>query len=116
MTYGELFKKYSKEGRALARKGDFVQASEKYWGATAELLKIIAEHRDWPHHKHRDLQVIVNHLFDETGDPDIPTFFDMAQALHANFYEDFLSEKAFRLHARRVSSLHGKLQKLNGRK
>lgn len=116
MTYRELFRKYSREAKALARKGDRVQASEKYWGATAELLKIVAESRDWPHHRHRDLLVVVSRLYGETGDANLARDFDMAQALHANFYEDFMDEKLFRLHTDRVNILIDTLQKLNGKK
>lgn len=116
MTYEELFGKYLEEAEDLTQKGDRVQASEKYWGATVELLKMIGQERDWPHHHHRDLQIIINSLFKETRDAELFSKFDMAQALHANFYEDFLDEDAFRIHSEEVKTLLGKLQKLNGKK
>lgn len=55
-------------------KGDLVQASEKLWGgAVAALLNAIAEARGgWEHYSHRDYDVIINRLFRETGDKDLP--------------------------------------------
>ena len=44
--YLKLNDKYLKEGDALLEKGDYVQASEKFWGAAAEVLKAIAAKRE----------------------------------------------------------------------
>ena len=57
-------------------KGDFVQASEKGWGATAQIVKAIAQERGWPHDSHAELATlflyqIVNELRHETGDAEL---------------------------------------------
>ena len=70
--------------------GDLVQASEKFWGATAQALKAIAEDRGWRHDSHARLYVIVRNIVDETGDREIVDLFDAAQLLHVNFYEHWL--------------------------
>ena len=69
---------------------DFPQASEKAWGAAAEMVKAIAEERGLYHKSHRVLYEIVGDLADETGDPDIGRIFQVASDLHINYYERWL--------------------------
>ena len=68
--------------------GDLPQASEKGWGATAQVLKAIAEQRGWAHNRHRHFHRIASKLRAETGDGEIRRLFDTASALHENFYEN----------------------------
>ena len=51
------YREQSRVGQAYEEfaKGDFVQASEKGWGATAQIVKAIAQERGWSHNSHRDL-------------------------------------------------------------
>ena len=46
--------------------GDLVQASEKGWGAAAQMVKAIAEQRGWRHNSHPRLHQIVDTLVKET--------------------------------------------------
>ena len=71
----------------LAR-GDLQQASEKGWGAAAQMMKAIAESRGWEHGRHRHLHQIASRLRAEVGDRDIYRLFNTAGALHENFYEN----------------------------
>ena len=68
--------------------GDLAQASEKGWGATAQILKAIAEQRGWDHHRHRHFHRAASRIRAETGDGEIRRLFDSASALHENFYEN----------------------------
>ena len=68
--------------------GDLPQASEKGWGATAQILKAIAEQRGWEHNRHRHYHRIISRLRVETGDGDIRRLFGGASLLHENFYEN----------------------------
>ena len=68
--------------------GDLPQASEKGWGATAQILKAIAAQRGWDHSRHRHYHRIISRLRAETGDGDIRRLFNTASALHENFYEN----------------------------
>ena len=52
-------------------------------------MKAIAARRDWEHQGHRELFQAVDRLRRETGDPDVRRLFDVASALHINFYEDW---------------------------
>ena len=68
--------------------GDVRQASEEGWGA-AQIVKAVAEQRDWQHHGHARLFDAVATIAAETGDEHIDRLFELASALHTNFYEDW---------------------------
>ena len=68
--------------------GDLQQASEKGWGAAAQMMKAIADARGWEHGRHRHLHRIASRLRGETGDGDIRRLFAVASTLHENFYEN----------------------------
>ncbi len=69
---------------------DLEQASEKGWGAAAQIMKAAAEERGWRHGQHRQLFEVTRQLEQATGDPDIRPLFHIASDLHANFYEGHL--------------------------
>ena len=68
--------------------GDLAQASEKGWGAAAQMLKAVAQQRGWEHSRHRHHLVTASRLRSETGDGDIRRLFSTASALHENFHEN----------------------------
>ena len=94
--------------------GDLLQASEKGWGAVAQLVKSVAEDRDWPHNGHRQLYLTIDRLADETGDPQLRDLFATASALHANFYDGWMPPKMVESSLGRVTELVAQLQGLNG--
>ena len=87
-TYQATSRKLLAQGREELARGDVLQASEKGWGAAAQMLKAIAERRGWEHGKHRHLSRVASHLRSETGDRDVFRWFQVAEALHGNFYEN----------------------------
>ncbi len=72
--------------------GDFLQASEKAWGATAQFLKAHAVSRRLPHSGHYHLRQVADHLVQETGIDRIRELFAVCESLHANYYEAWMSE------------------------
>lgn len=68
--------------------GDTQQASEKGWGATAQMLKCIAEQRGWEHRGHRLIRQTASRLADETGNAELRRLYRVADSLHINFYEN----------------------------
>lgn len=79
------------QAREELAKGDSVQASEKLWGASAQMVKAVAQRRGWPHDSHRRLFETVTSLVAETGDLQLRDLFLVASSLlHVNFYEDSL--------------------------
>ena len=77
------------QGRRELAEGDTRQASEKGWGAAAQMVKAVAERRGWAHQSHAALYRVVRRLVNETGDEDIRRWFQIANALHTNFYENW---------------------------
>jgi len=110
--YFNLNRKYLNEAEEFLAKGDSVQASEKLWGATAEMVKTIAAKRGIELRSHRDLWEFVDKLADELDDPDIIKLFSIANALHQNFYEDWMPLSAVKRDAEAVKQLNEKLEKL----
>ena len=91
---------------------DLRQASEKGWGAAAEMVKAVAEERGWPHRHHRLLYEVIEDLVDETGDRELSRRFRQASALHNNFYENWLRPRAVRQCLQDVQTLVNQLEAL----
>ena len=86
--YAQASERFLAQARQELSAGDLAQASEKGWGATAQIIKAIAERRGWEHNRHRHLHQIASRLRAETGDREIRRLFDSASAMHENFYEN----------------------------
>ena len=86
--YQQASERFLAQARQEFADGDLAQASEKGWGATAQMLKAIAEQRGWEHNRHRHYHRAASRIRAETGDGEIRRLFDSASALHENFYED----------------------------
>ena len=78
------------QARSELAAGDVRQASEKGWGAAAQMVKAVADRRGWDHQGHAQLFRTVQQLRQETGDQDMLWLFGTANQLHINFYEDYL--------------------------
>ena len=89
----ETAKEFLARAHAYLADGDLLQASEKGWGATAGMVKAVAETRGWRHSAHGDLYRAVNRLADELSDETLRNLFRSANALHQNFYEGLMPEE-----------------------
>ena len=78
------------QARIELEQGDLLQASEKSWGAAAQMMKAVAEARGWQHNKHALLFEVAARLAQEAGDDDIRRLFHAVGLLHTNFYENWL--------------------------
>ena len=88
-TYQEKSRIFLAQAHEELAKGDLAQASEKGWGAAAQMLKAIAEERGWPHETHRELHGTMNALFLETRDSELLSQFACASYLFINSIEDW---------------------------
>ena len=95
-AYQQASQRFLAQAKQELAAGDLQQASEKGWGATAQILKAVAEQRGWEHSQHRHHLVTVSRLRAETGAGDIRRLFNTASALHENFEEAELEEDAKR--------------------
>ena len=91
---------------------DLIQASEKGWGAAAQMVKAAAEARDWRHNGHGELFQAIDRLAVETGDEQLRTLFHFANSLHINFYEGWLPREMVRSGLSQVSELVERLEPL----
>ena len=89
----ETAREFLIKGRAHLAEGDLLQASEKGWGAAAQMVKAVAETRGWRHSTHGDQYRTVDRLADELPGQRLRLLFRSASALHQNFYEGDMPEK-----------------------
>ena len=99
------------EAEALLKKADYSQASEKFWGAAAEIVKAVAEKMTRKTKTHGDLWDFVIEL--DKDHPELGLMHDFYDAshLHSNFYEDDLRPEAVQVGAQSVRSLVRKMQR-----
>ncbi len=90
--------------------GDLRQASEKFWAATAQAMKALAERRGWRHRSHRHFHQTLDMLKDEDDHKDIVRWFGLAETLHINFYEDRASAETIAVIAEDVRLLIERLE------
>ena len=90
MTYREASHELIALGQTEFQAGDLRQASEKGWGAAAQIVKAVGQYRGWDHGGHGLLFGIVGSIVRETGDRQVRDLFLIASALHQNFYEMWL--------------------------
>ena len=88
-TYQTASRHLLAQAREELAAGDTRQASEKGWGAAAQMVKSVAEQRGWEHRNHAALFDVISRLVAETGDSEIRRLFRVANALHVNFYENW---------------------------
>ena len=92
-TYRERSREFLYKAREELEGGDLVQASEKSWGAAALIVKAVADLRGLDHQSHRHLFSVVGDMARETNDTELVRLFHVANGLHGNFYEDWLSRE-----------------------
>ena len=78
--------------------GDFLQASEKGWGAVAHCVKAIARERNWPNRSHNDVRYNALQLLARSSSPGVNRQrFRSVERLHTNFYEEMMGEGEVRM-------------------
>ena len=114
MTQDEKYFSASRGFLAQAReeldRGELAQASEKGWGAAAQMVKSVAERRGWEHNGHASLFQVIRRLTDDTGDTQLVRLFQIANSLHINFYENWLPSQSVGDSIEAVAELVEKLE------
>ena len=85
--YEEISRHLLEQARQELDNGDILQASEKYWGATAHAIKAVAQQRGWNHHAHNNLRDAAVYIGLECNRQDLRQLFQSLEALHHNYYE-----------------------------
>lgn len=94
------------------RKGEYAQASEKLWGAAAEIIKAVAAKRGKVIGTHRSIGEFLDTLDAEHPEWNLHDAFAHANSLHINFYEDHLTPMAVKKGAEAIEGLVAKLHRL----
>ena len=108
----ELNGKFLKDAKSLLDKRDYVQASEKLWGAAAQIVKAIALKRGKRLRSHEAINKYIVELSNELNDKTILVYFSVANSLHQNFYEDWLAPETVIQDAKVIEKLIKKLSSL----
>ena len=111
-TYREQSKVFLAQASEELARGDLRQASEKGWGAAAQIVKAAAEARGWEHGRHATLYNVVRGLAEEAGDQELKFTFAVAGELHTNFYEHHLSAEYVEDYLSRVAAFVEKVEAL----
>ena len=109
MTYHESARELLAQGVEELAAGDARQASEKGWGAAAQMVKAVAASRGWRHDNHAALFAVVDRLVNETGNDGLTRRFHVANSLHQNFYENWQSAEMV---ARGLDDMRGLIDEL----
>ena len=111
--YQSLSEKYLGEARELLKKGDLVQVSEKFWGATALTIKMLAAKKGLKLEEHGSLWAFVSTLSRMSSDEELVRFFGEVNVLHRNFYENEMDKDAVEIIARDAEKLIEKLRRIS---
>jgi hypothetical protein len=84
-----ISRRFIQQAREELEQGNRLQASEKTWGALAQVLKAIAQERNWWHRGHDNIVAAGEHIGFEYNHPGIVLATSEANMLHRNFYENF---------------------------
>ncbi len=109
----QLNGKFLRDAKDLLEKQDYVQASEKLWGATAQIIKAVALKRGKRLRSHAAIIKYVGQLSKELNDKSILDYFSIANSLHQNFYEDWLIPEIVIQNAKTIEKLIKKLKPLS---
>ena len=96
VTYRTAAHHLLRQANAELQLQDLRQASEKAWGAVAQITKAYAESLTPPayHRSHGSLKRIARDLARRTGNQDFLALFNAVEQLHVNFYENTRSAAA----------------------
>ncbi len=92
--------------------GDLRQASEKFWGAAAQVLKSFAQKRGLVYNTHAHIYKVIREATKESCNPEVGEWFKQAEVLHGNFYENWMIESEVRTSATDVRELIDAVEKL----
>lgn len=110
--YRRLNGKYLREGEKLLKRQDYLQASEKFWGAAAEITKALASKMKKDIQTHAQMWQFLEELDRKHPELKLYNDFVFVSYLHANFYEDDLPASVVQRGAETVRSYVRKIEKL----
>jgi uncharacterized protein (UPF0332 family) len=83
-----LAERFLREAEELLARGDYVQVSEKAWGAAAQIVKAVVAKKGKELRSHGDFWWFVSEI--AGGDRELRKLWSRANSLHQNFYEGWM--------------------------
>jgi HEPN domain-containing protein len=105
-----LAEKSLREAEELLARGDYVQASEKAWGAAAQIIKAVAAKKEKELRSHGDLWQFVSEIAGE--DRELRRLWSTANSLHQNFYEGWMPPEDVRYAVEDVKQFVERLKRM----
>jgi uncharacterized protein (UPF0332 family) len=105
-----LAEKFLREAEELLAKGDYLQASEKAWGAAAQMVKAVAAKKGKELKSHGDLWRFVLEVAGENNE--LRRLWHVANTLHQNFYEGWIPPEGVRRAMEDVKQFINMMKKL----
>ena len=88
----QISRRFIRQAREELERGDRLQATEKAWGALAQMLKAIGQQRGWLNMgSHRTVGRIAQHLAAEYAEIAVLNAYIAADNGHRNFYDNEMS-------------------------
>jgi uncharacterized protein (UPF0332 family) len=106
-----LCEKFLSEAEEFLARGDYVQASEKGWGAAAQIVKALAVKEGRELRSHGELHKEVVKIIKELGDDELRHLWQSAISLHQNFYEGWLPKEMIEKDVEDIKKFVEKLRK-----
>jgi len=106
----KLCEKYMREAEDFLTKKDYVQASEKAWGAASQIVKAAAAKEGKELRSHATLWEYVDTLAEKLEDPELRHLWRTANTLHQNFYENWMPPREVELSVKDTKNLLEKLR------
>jgi len=108
----KLCEKYLSEAEDYMSKKDYIQASEKAWGAAAQIIKALATREGRDLRSHKELHEYLAYTVKKVGDIELRRIWSAAGELHRNFYEALLPPELVNGYFEDVKEFVNKLRKL----
>jgi len=109
----KLCEKYMREAEDFLAKKDYVQASEKAWGAASQMVKAAAAKEGKELRSHAALWEYVDTLAEKLEDVELRHQWGRANNLHQNFYENWMPPREVELSVGDTKNLLEKLRKVS---
>ncbi|MCL7389332.1 MAG: PaREP1 family protein [Thaumarchaeota archaeon] len=106
----KLSEKYMDDAEEYLRKRDYIQASEKAWGAASQIVKALAAKEGRELRSHASLWEYMDELAERLRDKELRYLWGRANNLHQNFYENWMPSREVELAVDDVKMLIGKLK------
>jgi HEPN domain-containing protein len=88
-----LSEKFLAEAEELLARGDYVQASEKGWGAATQIVKALATKEGRELRSHKDLWTYIDELAEKLNNRELRRLWRTVNSLHQNFYEGWMPSR-----------------------